>query len=127
MAYGDAHKVKAIEAIRDDVIVRDMEFKDRTLASGILLADDNYKSEGIRPRWGQIYVVGPKQTRFKPGQWICVSHGRWTRGSKIEIDGGVTSKNARKLIDCGADVLVAGSFVFKSENPTQTISELKKI
>ena len=39
----------------------------------------------------------------------------------------VTSKNARKLIDCGADVLVAGSFVFKSENPTQTISELKKI
>ena len=47
--------------------------------------------------------------------------------TKIEIDGGVTSKNARKLIDCGADVLVAGSFVFKSENPTQTISNLKNI
>ena len=47
--------------------------------------------------------------------------------TKIEIDGGVTSKNARKLIDCGADVLVAGSFVFKSENPTKTITELKKI
>ena len=47
--------------------------------------------------------------------------------TKIEIDGGVTSKNARKLIDCGADVLVAGSFVFKSENPTQTISDLKNI
>ncbi len=43
----------------------------------------------------------------------------------IEIDGGVTSSNARKLIDAGADVLVAGSFVFKSENPTQTIQELK--
>ena len=47
--------------------------------------------------------------------------------TKIEIDGGVTSKNARKLIDCGADVLVAGSFVFKSENPNKTISELKNI
>ena len=47
--------------------------------------------------------------------------------TKIEIDGGVTSANARKLIDCGADVLVAGSFVFKSENPTKTIAELKKI
>ena len=47
--------------------------------------------------------------------------------TKIEIDGGVTSSNARKLIDCGADVLVAGSFVFKAENPTQTISDLKKI
>ena len=47
--------------------------------------------------------------------------------TKIEIDGGVTSANARKLIDCGADVLVAGSFVFKAENPTQTIADLKNI
>jgi len=46
--------------------------------------------------------------------------------TKIEIDGGVNSKNAPKLIEAGADVLVAGSFVFKSENPTQTISDLKK-
>jgi len=43
----------------------------------------------------------------------------------IEIDGGVTSKNAKKLSDAGADVLVAGSFVFKSDNPTNTIQELK--
>tara|TARA_B100001057_G_scaffold421913_1_gene443129 strand:- start:729 stop:1379 length:651 start_codon:yes stop_codon:yes gene_type:complete len=47
--------------------------------------------------------------------------------TKIEIDGGVTSANARKLIDCGADVLVAGSFVFKAENPIQTIADLKTI
>ncbi len=45
----------------------------------------------------------------------------------IEIDGGVTSANAKKLLDAGADVLVAGSFIFKSENPTQTIAELKAI
>ncbi|WP_339712022.1 ribulose-phosphate 3-epimerase [uncultured Kriegella sp.] len=45
----------------------------------------------------------------------------------IEIDGGVTSENAKALTDAGADVLVAGSFVFKSENPTQTIHELKEI
>lgn len=45
----------------------------------------------------------------------------------IEIDGGVTSKNAKKLVEAGADVLVAGSFVFKSENPTKTISELKEL
>jgi len=43
---------------------------------------------------------------------------------KIEIDGGVTVANAPKLLAAGADVLVAGSTVFKSENPTQTISEL---
>ncbi len=45
--------------------------------------------------------------------------------TKIEIDGGVTSANARALVDAGADVLVAGSFVFKSEDPIKTIAELK--
>jgi len=44
----------------------------------------------------------------------------------IEIDGGVTNKNGTQLADAGADVLVAGSFVFKAENPTQTIADLKK-
>ena len=45
----------------------------------------------------------------------------------IEIDGGVNGNNARKLIDAGADVLVAGSYVFKSENPIKKISELKSL
>lgn len=45
----------------------------------------------------------------------------------IEIDGGVTDKNAKRLVQAGADVLVAGNFVFKAENPTQTIVDLKKI
>ncbi len=45
----------------------------------------------------------------------------------IEIDGGVTDKNAKALADAGADVLVAGSFVFKAENPIATIADLKKI
>ncbi|MCL5247582.1 ribulose-phosphate 3-epimerase [Cellulophaga sp. 20_2_10] len=45
----------------------------------------------------------------------------------IEIDGGVTSKNAKALVDAGADVLVAGSFVFKSDNPTETIKNLKEL
>ena len=43
----------------------------------------------------------------------------------IEIDGGVTNKNASQLIEKGADVLVAGSYVFKSENPVTTIKNLK--
>lgn len=44
----------------------------------------------------------------------------------IEIDGGVNADNAKKLIDHGADVLVAGSFVFKSGDPTETIKKLKE-
>jgi ribulose-phosphate 3-epimerase len=45
----------------------------------------------------------------------------------IEVDGGVNSNNAKKLIECGANVLVAGSFVFKSKNPSNTILELSSI
>ena len=45
----------------------------------------------------------------------------------IEIDGGVTNKNAKQLADAGADVLVAGSYVFKSEDPTKTITNLKAL
>ena len=45
----------------------------------------------------------------------------------IEIDGGVNLDNAPKLLSCGADVLVAGSFVFKSDNPSKTISDLKSL
>ena len=45
----------------------------------------------------------------------------------IEVDGGVNIENAKKLIDAGADVLVAGSSVFKSKNPTETIRILKNI
>ena len=45
----------------------------------------------------------------------------------IEIDGGVTNKNAVQLVEAGADILVAGNFVFKSENPSGTIVDLKKM
>ena len=45
----------------------------------------------------------------------------------IEIDGGVTSKNAKKLTKLGADILVAGSYIFKSKNPSNTIDNLSTI
>jgi ribulose-phosphate 3-epimerase len=45
----------------------------------------------------------------------------------IEIDGGVSLKNAKALVEAGADALVAGSFVFNAVNPTQTIADLKHI
>lgn len=45
----------------------------------------------------------------------------------IQVDGGVSKKNASKLKSCGVDVMVVGSVIFKSENPKQTISELKSL
>jgi ribulose-phosphate 3-epimerase len=45
----------------------------------------------------------------------------------IEVDGGVNLENGKKLFDSGVDILVAGSFVFKSKNPSQTIAALKSL
>jgi len=52
---------------------------------------------------------------------------RQNTNTLIEIDGGVTDKNAAKLLHAGADVLVAGSFVFGSKEPVETINSLKGI
>lgn len=89
-------KIEKLHALKDTVIVHAMNFKEtRTLNSGIVLLQDNGKSSGIRPRWGQVYVVGPEQQDVRPGQWICVAHGRWTRGLEIEDNEGV--KTIRKI------------------------------
>jgi ribulose-phosphate 3-epimerase len=45
----------------------------------------------------------------------------------IEIDGGVTNKNAKQLVDAGADVLVAGSYVFGASDPIATVADLKRL
>lgn len=52
------------------------------------MLNDNGKAGGIRPRWAQVYAVGPDQSEITTGQWICVAHGRWTRGVEIEDESG---------------------------------------
>lgn len=79
---------KNFQPIRDWVIATDMSFEGRTLSSGIILLNDNGTSDGIRPRWGQVYAIGPEQTDVKIGDWICVAHGRWTRGLDIKDESG---------------------------------------
>jgi hypothetical protein len=63
-----------------------MSFEQRTLNSGIILLSDDGKTDGIRPRWSRVFAVGPDQKEITPGQWVLIEHGRWTRGSLIEIN-----------------------------------------
>ena len=81
-------KVSVFRPLNDAVVVKDMQFKGRTLSSGVILPGDDGRAAGIRPRWGQVYAVGPEQKDVKVGQWVCVAHGRWTRGLEIEDDEG---------------------------------------
>ena len=83
------HVKGTVRALHDHVIVSDMYFGERTTSGGIILLDDNAKSRGIRPRWGLVKIVGPRQQDVKPGDWILVSHGRWSRGFGITNDSGV--------------------------------------
>ena len=79
-----AHNVKDLEVLKDCVLVADMAFKGRTLSSGVVLLGDNSRASGIRPRWAQVYKIGPDQHDVKIGDWILVEHGRWTRGVQVE-------------------------------------------
>lgn len=78
------HKVQSLRPLKDTVLVTDMVFKERKLNSGLILLNDNGTTAGIRPRWGRIYAIGPDQKDYSVGDWICVAHGRWTRGVEIE-------------------------------------------
>lgn len=98
-----AKKIKAIKPLKDYILVTEMSFEQRTLNSGIILLSDDGKTDGIRPRWARVFAVGPEQKEIKIGQWVLVEHGRWTRGSLVEIDG---SEHTIRRVDSSAILLV---------------------
>lgn len=78
----------------------------------------------VNPGFGGQSFIENTYKKIKQLKEIITRNGASTL---IEIDGGVTNKNAQQLVEAGADVLVAGSFVFNAENPAQTIADLKKL
>lgn len=77
-------KFENLRPCKDTILVYGMEFRERLSHGGIILIDDDMKSAGIRPRWAQVYAVGPEVTEFKVNDYIMISHGRWSRGQTIE-------------------------------------------
>jgi len=78
----------------------------------------------VNPGFGGQSFIENTYTKVKQLKDLITRKGAST---KIEIDGGVTNKNAKQLVDTGADVLVAGSYVFKSPNQPKTIKDLKAL
>ena len=76
----------------------------------------------VNPGFGGQSFIENTYNKVKQLKELITSKGASTL---IEIDGGVTNKNIKALVDSGADVLVAGSFVFKSVKPLDTIKDLK--
>ena len=76
-----------ITPLKKRVLVSDMHFGETKTAGGIIVPDDDGTSGGIHPRWAKVYAVGREQEDVKVGEWIMVSHGRWSRAFKIKKDG----------------------------------------
>ena len=76
-----------LKAIKDTIIIHNMEKGGRTLSSGIMLLNDDGKEHGVRARWAQVYAVGPNVNYVTEGEWVLIEHGRWSRG--IELDEGL--------------------------------------
>jgi co-chaperonin GroES (HSP10) len=77
-----------IKPLGAKVFVSDMEFGEQKSAGGIFIPSANGKAEGITPRWGRVWAIGPDQQDVKVGEWICVEHGRWTRTVEVEQEDG---------------------------------------
>lgn len=78
----------------------------------------------VNPGFGGQSFIENTYSKIEKLKKLIVSKNAKTL---IEVDGGVTDKNAAQLVKVGADVLVAGNFVFKAANPTQTIANLKSL
>ena len=73
-----------IKPLKKRVLVSDMHFGETKTKGGIILTDDDGSEGGIHPRWGKVYAIGDQQEAVKVGEWIMVSHGRWSRGFKVK-------------------------------------------
>lgn len=112
-------KIKEIRALKDHVLVSNMNFKERVTSGGIQLLSDDGRSAGVRPRWAQIYAIGPGQTDVHVGQWILVKHGRWTRGVTVETADG---EHTLRRVDANDILLV--SDVEPTSDDTQSTATL---
>ena len=75
-----------ITPLKKRVLVCKMHFGETKSKGGIILIDDDGSEGGIHPRWAEVYAIGNKQEDVKVGQWILVSHGRWSRALKVKKD-----------------------------------------
>jgi len=121
------HLHRTLQAIRNEGMLAGVALNPHTsvhLLEDCINAIDVVCLMSVNPGFGGQSFIENTYNKVKALKALITKNGAKTL---IEIDGGVSSKNAKQLVDAGADVLVAGSFVFKSENPTQTIKELKEI
>ena len=127
-----------VEACKENTAEILREIKQRNIKAGLAInPNTDYKViedyinlidmvclMGVFPGFGGQKIIDNTYQRCKGIREIIIKNGA---KCLIEVDGGVTAENAKKLLESGADVLVAGSYVFHSNDPKESISMLKNI
>ena len=99
-------KVKGIvKPLKDKVFVSDMNFDAQVTKGGLYVPSSDGKEDGIVPRWGKVWAIGPDQHEVAVGDWVMIEHGRWTRGVEVEqADGGILTV---RMVDADAIMMVS--------------------
>lgn len=121
------HLHRTLQAIKSEGMLAGVALNPHTpvsLLEDIIQDVDLVCLMSVNPGFGGQSFIEQTYTKIKTLKSLILAKGAAT---KIEIDGGVTNKNAKALKDAGADVLVAGSYVFGASDPIETISGLKEL
>jgi co-chaperonin GroES (HSP10) len=73
-----------IKPLGSKIFVTDMDFGEEKTTTGIVVPSSDGKVDGIIPRWGKVWAIGPDQEDVKIGEWVLIEHGQWTRGIDVE-------------------------------------------
>lgn len=121
------HLHRTLQAIKDEGMKAGVAINPHTsvdLLKDVIKDIDLVCLMSVNPGFGGQSFIENTYNKIQRLKEIILTHNAPTL---IEIDGGVTNENAEKLIKAGADVLVAGSYVFKAQDQLETIKELKKL
>ncbi|WP_293873983.1 ribulose-phosphate 3-epimerase [Flavobacterium sp.] len=121
------HLHRTLQAIKSEGMKAGVALNPHTnvsLLEDIITDIDMVCIMSVNPGFGGQSFIENTYSKIEKLKDLIIKKGTSTW---IEIDGGVTDKNAKRLVEAGADILVAGNFVFKAVNPTQTIASLKEL
>jgi co-chaperonin GroES (HSP10) len=79
--------MSTVRPLRERILAELLGLDERVTASGIVIAGENGKDRGVRPRWAKVHLVGEGIDWVKPGQYLLVAHGRWSRQFEAEHNG----------------------------------------
>lgn len=76
-----------IRPLKERILAELLGLGERVTSSGIIIKSEDGKDRGVRPRWAKIHLVGEGIDWVRPGQFVLVAHGRWSRQFEAEHNG----------------------------------------